>query len=101
MANLGSFLSPYEILSTAQENKYLGIFFLFDHEIACLVYSTYNDLVENRILLPDLAPWLSLSGSNYQYFEHISIVPNMFEPMKFDCIYVLHVLFAQQIRNCA
>ena len=39
MAYLNSFLSPYEILPIAQENKYLGIFFLFYHEIACCVYS--------------------------------------------------------------
>ena len=40
MANSNSFLSPYEILPTAQENKYLGIFFfLFYHEIVFCVYS--------------------------------------------------------------
>ena len=33
MANSNSFLSPYEILPIAQENKYLGIFFLFYHKI--------------------------------------------------------------------
>ena len=38
MANSNSFFSPYEILPTTQENKYLGIFFLFYHEIVCCVY---------------------------------------------------------------
>ena len=28
-------LSPYEILSIALENKYIGFFFLFYHEIVC------------------------------------------------------------------
>ena len=36
-------------------------------------------------LLPDLAPWLTLSGSNYPYLEQITMVPTMFEPLKFDC----------------
>ena len=39
MANSNSFLSPYEVLTIAQENKYLGIFFLFYREIVCYVYS--------------------------------------------------------------
>ena len=39
MANSNSFLSPYEILPIAQENKYLMIFFLFYCEIVCCVYS--------------------------------------------------------------
>ena len=34
-----SFFSPYKILPIAQENKYLGIFFLFYHGIVCCVYS--------------------------------------------------------------
>ena len=33
------FFSPYKILPMAQENKYLGIFFLFYHGIVCCVYS--------------------------------------------------------------
>ena len=37
MANLNWFLSPYEILPMAQEDKYLGIFFFY-HEIVCCVY---------------------------------------------------------------
>ena len=34
-----SFFSPYKILPIAQENKYLGIFFLFYHGIVRCVYS--------------------------------------------------------------
>ena len=34
-----SFFSPYKILPVAQENKYLGIFFLFYQGIVCCVYS--------------------------------------------------------------
>ena len=33
------FFSPYKVLPIAQENEYLGIFFLFYHEIVCCVYS--------------------------------------------------------------
>ena len=33
-------------------------------------------------MLPDLLPWLTLSDP---YFEQISTVPKMFEPLKFDC----------------
>ena len=36
-------------------------------------------------LLPDLAQLLTLSGSNYPYPEQVSVVPKMFEPLKFDC----------------
>ena len=34
-----SFFSPYKILPIAQENKYLGMFFLLDHGIVCCAYS--------------------------------------------------------------
>ena len=33
-----SFFSPYKILPIAQENKYLGIFFLFYHGNVCCAY---------------------------------------------------------------
>ena len=39
MDDSNSFFSPYKILLIAQENKYLGIFFLFYHGIVCYVYS--------------------------------------------------------------
>ena len=34
-----SFFSSYKFLPIAQENKYLGFFFLFYHRIVCCVYS--------------------------------------------------------------
>ena len=37
-------------------------------------------------LLPELAPGLTLNGSNYPYLEQIFIVPKRFEPLRFDCI---------------
>ena len=40
-----------------------------------------------RYLLPNQAPWLILSGSNYPCLEQFCMVPKMFEPSKFDCIY--------------
>ena len=39
-----------------------------------------------RYLLPDLASYLTLSSSNYPYLEQSSMVPKMFEPLKFVCI---------------
>ena len=36
-------------------------------------------------MLPDLAPWLTLSGSKYPCLEQFSVVPKIFEPLKFDC----------------
>ena len=45
-----------------------------------------NNSLNYRCLLPDLAPWLTLSGSSYLYLEQISMILNMFEPLKFDCI---------------
>ena len=51
MANSNSFFSPYEILPIALQNKYLRIFFLFDHKIECCVYSLESPLrffVEDR-----------------------------------------------------
>ena len=40
------------------------------------------------ILLPDLALRLTLTSSNYPCFEHIFLVPKVFEPWKFDCIFL-------------
>ena len=105
MAYSNSFLSPYEVLPLAQENKYLGKFSY--HEIVCCVYSlesphqgdsnayTQHPIVMKKVkkslnyryLLRDLAPSLSLSGSNYPCLEQFSIVPKMFQPLKFDCMY--------------
>ena len=39
IAYSNSFLSQYEILIIAQEDKYLGFFFLLYHAIVCYVYA--------------------------------------------------------------
>ena len=36
-------------------------------------------------LLPELAPGLTLSGSNYPYLEQSFMVLKSFEPLRFDC----------------
>ena len=36
-------------------------------------------------MLPDLALWSTLIGSNYPCLELILMVPKVFEPLKFDC----------------
>ena len=38
-----------------------------------------------RHLFPGRTPWLTLGGLYYQYLEQFSMVPKMFEPLKFDC----------------
>ena len=58
MTNSNSFLSPYEVLPIAQENKYLGKFFYFYREIVCCVYS---------LELPH-------RGNSNEYTQHIIIV---------------------------
>ena len=55
-------------------------------------------------LLPDLVPWLTLSDSNYPYLEQFSMVPKMFEPLRFDCILKcflssVHVIYIYFIRS--
>ena len=37
-------------------------------------------------LLPELVPWLTLSGSKYPCLERIYMVPKVFEPLRFDCM---------------
>ena len=58
MVNSNSFLSPYEILQIAQENRYLVVIFLFYHEIVCCVYSlelphqgNSNEYTQHTIIL--------------------------------------------------
>ena len=45
-----------------------------------------------RHLLPDLAPWLTESGSNYPYLKEIFKVPKMFEPLRFDCMWLIWLI---------
>ena len=81
-------------------------FFLFYHEIVTGVYSlesphrgNSNEYTQHIIIVTeikksinyhyfvsDLAPWLTLSGSNYPCLEQIFMVRKGFEPSKFDCI---------------
>ena len=104
MANSNSFLIPFKIFMIAQEKIFKEIS-LFCDEIVCCVYllelphqCSSNEYTQHNIivkrwkkkfqsychLLPDLASWLTLSGSNYPYLEQISMVPNMFEPLRFN-----------------
>ena len=40
-----------------------------------IVYSIEKISLNYSYLLPDLAQWLTLSGSNYPYLEQISLLP--------------------------
>ena len=44
-------------------------------------------------LLPDLAPRLTLSSSNYLCLEQFAMVQKMFGPLKFHCILKFKVMF--------
>ena len=64
------------------------------------VHSTFNRCVENRkdfpnlsLLLLELVPWLLFSGSKYPWLEQISMVPKMFEPLRFDCSLLVIIYF--------
>ena len=48
--------------------------------------SYYRKIKEILIMPPELALLLTLIGSNYSCLELILNVPNVFEPLKFDCI---------------
>ena len=52
-----------------------------------IVYKAVNTSPKYRHLLPDIAPWLTLSGSNYARLEQISMFPKMFGLLKFDFIF--------------
>ena len=49
--------------------------------------SCYRKIKEILIMPPDLALLLTLIGSNYSCLDLILMVPKVFEPLKFDCIY--------------
>ena len=65
MAELNSFLSPYEIHPVAQENKYLRKFSYFIMKKLCVliriirVYSIYNYYVDDRKDFPKLSSFAS------------------------------------------
>ena len=44
-----------------------------------------NDIMNYPHLPTDLVLRLTLSGSNYSCLNQISMVPRMFEPLKFNC----------------
>ena len=112
MADSNLFLSPYKIFSDSSRKQifYKEIFWFY-HEIVCCVYSlelphwsNSNEYIQHTItvqkikhtfislkyrhLLPELSPWLILSGFNYPYLEQISMIPKMFKPLTFE--YTLH-----------
>ena len=97
------------IFSDSSGKQILREIFLFYYEIVCCVYSLEsphrgdsneytqhtitllkieNISINYRHLLPDLAPWLYLICSNYPSLEQISMVPKMFESLKFGCIWI-------------
>ena len=103
------------------KKKLLTEMFLFYCEIICCMYSlvlphqvyfkwvnsAYNYRVENKrksvnyhYLLPDQTPWLTLSGSNYPCFEQLSMVPKIFQPLKFECTFLLTHLCKEVYSIC-
>ena len=108
---IGTRFESLQNFSDSSRKQIFREIFLFHHEIVCCVYSlesphqgnlmnTFNiqllckkqnkNFLTYRYLLPDLAPWLTLSGSNYPCLEQFSMDSKMFEPLKFDCILVLY-----------
>ena len=47
----------------------------------------YRKIKEILIMPPDLALLSTLIGSNYPCLEPSFMVPKVFEPLKFECIY--------------
>ena len=54
--------------------------------------SCYRKSKKILIKPPDLALLPTLIGSNYLCLELIFMVPKVFEPVKFDCIYSLYIV---------
>ena len=79
--------------SDSSSKQLLREIFLFYYEIVCCVYSLESShFVEDRKHFSELSPFASWSGAmiKSQWFElpisrTISMVPKMFEPLKFDC----------------
>ena len=46
---------------------------------------------------PDLALLSTLDGSNYPCLELIFMVPKVFEPLKFDCIYMEKIIMFKTV----
>ena len=106
MVNSSFFLSLKEILLIGKKhtNNIYGFFRDFSLILswhACCIYSLLHrgEYTQHTIILeiektsiyyshmpPNLALWLTLSGSTYPYLEKISVNPKMFEPLRLDCI---------------
>ena len=54
-----------------------------------IIVQTDQIFLNYHHLLPDLAPLLTLCGSNYPYFEIVSTVLKMSQPLEFDWIFKL------------
>ena len=48
-----------------------------------IIYRNAKRFLNYHYFLPDLASRLTLSGSSYPYLEQISMIPKMFEPLRF------------------
>ena len=63
-----------------------------ENEQHTLERTTYVNIKENKkkipIMPPDLALWFKLISSNIPCLEHILMVPKVFEPLKFYCIFL-------------
>ena len=51
-----------------------------------IVLKSENIFLNYRHLLPDMALWLTLRGSNSPYLEQTCRVQRIFEPLRFDCM---------------
>ena len=51
----------------------------------------YRKIKEILIIPPDLALLSILIGSNYPCLELVFMVPKVFEPLKFDCIFFFNL----------
>ena len=106
------FSVPTKSFQKLKKTNILGYIFSYFIRIVCCMYSlesprrgdsneyTQHTIVVYKIekifqnyryLLPELMPWLTLIGSNYSCLERISMVPEMFEPLRFDCIVQLKI----------
>ena len=67
-------------------NRLIGAILMSTHKIS-LFYSRSkrHPYIISIYLLPG-AMVITLNGSNYPYLEQSSMVPKMFEPVRFDCI---------------
>ena len=64
----------------------------------------YRKIKEILIVPPDLALLSTLIGSNCPCLELIFMVPKVFEPLKFDCIFIYstkeHISLSRSQHTC-